>query len=45
MTPLIFRLSALTALSQGRPIIAQLQQLKEGFGTDVMALCAESLAC
>ncbi|MST93707.1 MAG: hypothetical protein EXS33_00275 [Pedosphaera sp.] len=38
MTPLLFRLSALTALSQGRPVIAQLQQLKEGFGTALVLI-------
>lgn len=38
MTPLTFRLSALTALSPGRPVIAQLQQLKEGFGTALVLI-------
>ena len=32
------RLTALTTLSLGRPVIAQLQQLKEGFGTALVLI-------
>ena len=38
MTILSLRLTARTLLPQGLPVIAQLQQLKEGFGTALVLI-------
>jgi hypothetical protein len=38
MTILSLRLTARTLLTQGLPVIAQLQQLKEGFGTALVLI-------
>ena len=38
MTAITFRLAARTLLLKGLPVLAQLQQLKEGFGTALVLI-------